>query len=153
MTFTHELCEERREDKERGERIGQLLPGNRCKHRKRRKVAPAAAGHLTSQQSLTQHTRCILINQKGLLCWGLPCHLHNEAGSLLQSPFMCSFLHNYILSDTHKMSYTDKHRGYTVYSCWKKRELYPCWVFSASPGGQQSWNKKNILSFYTGNIT
>lgn len=55
MTFTHELCEERREDKEKGEGIGQLLPGNHSKHRKRRQGAPAAVGHLASQQKPTQN--------------------------------------------------------------------------------------------------
>lgn len=34
MTFTYELFKERREDKEKGVGIGQLLPGNRCKHSK-----------------------------------------------------------------------------------------------------------------------
>lgn len=54
MTFTHEQCEERRKDEEKGQGIGQLLLGNGCKHRKRREVAPAAAGRLTSQEKPSQ---------------------------------------------------------------------------------------------------
>lgn len=75
MTFTHELYEERREDKEEGEGIGQLLLGNHRKHRKRRLVAQASDICSTSQQKVTQHTRCIII------CWDLPLHQLTEGFS------------------------------------------------------------------------
>lgn len=61
MTFTHELLEERRENKEEGSgRVGQLLLGNRCKHRKRKLVALAAAGHLASHEKCARCIRSIL---------------------------------------------------------------------------------------------